>query len=132
MEAFNPGAVTRVERYQISSYQQTGTGPVILLDRAVLRVIITGMRGCVQLAVASAIACVVMVILVSPAVPSPPTTLPSSLTVQRPDVSVHIAAIPSITGVFDPGVVREMVLVRSGHPTASGCDIVDVTAARLC
>ncbi|MGB9104351.1 MAG: hypothetical protein WCC59_06325 [Terriglobales bacterium] len=73
-----------------------------------------------------------MVILVSPAAPSPPTTEPSSHTVQRPNVSIHITAIPSITGVFDSGVVHEMVLMRSGHPTASGCDIVDVTTARLC
>ena len=73
-----------------------------------------------------------MVILVSPAVPSPPTTVPSSHRVQRSNVSVHITAIPSISGVFDPGVVHEMVLMRSGRPTASGCDIVDVTTARLC
>ena len=73
-----------------------------------------------------------MVILVSPGVPSPPTTVPSSDTVQRPDISVHTAAIPFIIGVFGPGVVHEMALMRSGHPTASGCDIVDVTAARLC
>jgi hypothetical protein len=90
------------------------------------------MHGRFQFAVASAIACVVLVTLVSPAVPSPPAKEPSSHTVQRPNVSVHITAIPSTTGVFDPGVVHEMVLMRSGHPTASGCDIVDVTTARLC
>ena len=73
-----------------------------------------------------------MVILVSPAVPSPPTTVPSDHTVQRPNVSVQITAVPSITGLFDPGVAREMVLMRSGHPTASDCDLVDVTTARLC
>jgi len=73
-----------------------------------------------------------MLILVSPAVPSPPTPVPSGNTVQRPDVSVHITAILSIIVVFDSGVVHEMALMRSGHPTAGGCDVVDVTTARLC
>jgi hypothetical protein len=90
------------------------------------------MRGRAQFTVAYALACVVMVILVSPAVPSPPTTEPSGHRVQRPDVSVDITAIPFITVVFDPGVAREMVLMRSGNPSASGCDIVGLTTARLC
>lgn len=90
------------------------------------------MRGRFQFVVASAIACAVIVILVSPTVPLPLTTVPSNHKVQRPDVSVHITAVLSITGVFDSGVVHEMVLMRSGHPTAGGCDIVDVTTARLC
>jgi hypothetical protein len=73
-----------------------------------------------------------MAILVSPAVPSPLTTVPSDHKVQLLDVSVHITAILSTTGVFDSGVVHETVLMRSGHPTAGGCDVVDVTTARLC
>jgi hypothetical protein len=73
-----------------------------------------------------------MVILVSPMVPSPPTTVPSSDTVQRVNVFVHITAMPAITGVFDSGVLRQMAIMLSGHPTAGGCDVVDVTTARLC
>ena len=40
--------------------------------------------------------------------------------------------IPSLAGVFDPGVLREMALMLSGHPTAGDCDLLDVTTARLC
>ena len=90
------------------------------------------MRGRSQGVVAFVMAYAVMVILVSPAVPSPVTIVPVKHTVQSPYVVAHVAALHSTAAAYDPGVWHEVALMRPPHPTASGCDIVDVTTARLC
>ena len=90
------------------------------------------MRGRSQGVVAFVMAYAVIVILVSPAVSSPVTVLAAKHALQSPQVLGHVAAMLSTVAAYDPGVWREIVLTRPEHPTAGGCDTVDMTTARLC
>jgi hypothetical protein len=90
------------------------------------------MLGRTQGVIAIGVACVLMVILISPTVPSPPTTTPTKHTLDPPNVVAHVAGILQATAACDPGLMHELVPARPSHPTASDSDLVDVTTARLC
>jgi hypothetical protein len=72
-----------------------------------------------------------MVILISPTVPSPPTTTLTKHTLSPPNVVVHVAGILWAAAAHDPEYLHELV-ARPSHPTASDSDLVDVTTSRLC
>jgi len=86
----------------------------------------------IQGVIAIGVACVLMVILISPTVPSPPTTTPTKHTLNPPNVVVHVAGILWAAAGHDPEYLYELVPARPSHPTASDSDPVDVTTARLC
>lgn len=89
------------------------------------------MLGRTQGVIAIGVACVLMVILISPTVPSPPTTTLTKHTLNPPNV-VHVAGILWAAAAHDPEYLHELVPARPSHPTASDSDLVDVTTARLC
>ena len=83
--------------------------------------------------IAIVVAYVLMVILISPAAPSPPTTAPTTHTLNPPNVVVHVAGIlQAAAATYDPGLMHELIMARPAHPTANDSDLVDVTTARLC
>jgi hypothetical protein len=90
------------------------------------------MRGRSQAVVAVLMAYTVMLILVSPAVPSPLSTVPTKHTVQPPQVSVPLAALLLTTGFLSLNSLYAVVLAPPAHLGASGSDLVDLNAARLC
>jgi hypothetical protein len=72
----------------------------------------------------------VMVILVSPAVPSPLTTVRSKQTVQPPH---FVAPVSSLLFTAAVDATRTFWLMeKPAHLLTSGSDIVDLTTARLC
>jgi hypothetical protein len=89
------------------------------------------MRGRSQAVVAGLIACAVMLILVSPSVPSPASTAPTKHKVQSPQVIIPLATL-----LFTPAVIlnpqSEVVLAPPVHLGVSGSDVVDLKTARLC
>ena len=90
------------------------------------------MRGRSQGVVAVLMAYAIMLILISPVVPSLLTTAPVKHTIQPPNVVLHFAAIVWATATSDAELMREVALTLPAHPAASDFDIVDVTTARLC
>ena len=90
------------------------------------------MRGHSQAVVAIVMAYAVMLILVSPVVSSPMTTLTSKHSLQPPTVTAPLAAVLVLSTVYNPVVVQEVVITRPAHPIASDLDLVDLTTARLC
>ncbi|HET7184651.1 MAG TPA: hypothetical protein VFI82_08185 [Terriglobales bacterium] len=72
----------------------------------------------------------VMLILVSPAVPSPLTTLRSKHTIQPPQFVTPVAAL-LFTAVIDLAH-RSWLIAEPAGLAGSGSDIVDLTTARLC
>ncbi len=74
----------------------------------------------------------VLVILVSPAVPSPATTLPFKHSVQPPQFVVPVAVL-LFTAAVDPArALQWMVSALPAHRASSGAELVDLTGARLC
>jgi len=72
----------------------------------------------------------VLLILVSPVVPSPLTTLRSKQTIQPPHFVAPVSAL-LFTAVVD--ATRAFWLMeKPAHLLTSGSDIVDLTTARLC
>ena len=84
------------------------------------------MQGITAIVMAYAI----MLILVSPAVPSPLSTLRSKQAVQPPHFVAPVAAL-LFTAVVD--ATRTFWLTeRPAHLLTRGSDVVDLTTARLC
>ena len=90
------------------------------------------MLGRTQGVIAIGVACVLMAILISPTVPSPPTTTPTKHTLSPPNVVVHEVGILWAAAAPGPEYLLEFVPARPSHPTASESDLVDVTTVRLC
>ena len=84
------------------------------------------MQGITAIVMAYAI----MLILVSPVVPSPLTTLRSKQTVQPPHYVAPVSAL-LFTEVVDP-TSTFWLLEDPERLLTRGSDIVDLTAARLC
>ena len=90
------------------------------------------MRGRSQAVVAVLIACAVTLILVSPAVPSPMSTVPNKHTVRPPQVIIPLATLLLTTNFVNLNPLYEVVLAPPVHLGASGSDLVDLNTARLC
>ena len=90
------------------------------------------MRGHTQTVIAVLMAYAVMAILVSPAVPSPLTTVPSKHTVQPPQVVVMLTALPMAAAVEALNPLYDIALAPPARLGASGSDLVDLNTARLC
>jgi len=90
------------------------------------------MRGPSQGVVVVLMAYAVMLILVSPAVPSPLSTMPSKDTVQPKQVSVPLAALLIIAPIVNLNPLYEMVAAPPVHFGARGSEVIDLTTARLC
>jgi hypothetical protein len=90
------------------------------------------MRGQLQAVVAVLMASAVMLILVSPAVPSPLTTVPSKHSVRPPQVVVQLATILLTAAFVNLTPLCEMLLSPPVRLGASGSDLVDLNTARLC
>jgi hypothetical protein len=75
---------------------------------------------------------VVMVILVSPTVPSPATTVPSKHTLQPPQFLAPVTALLFAAASYRACAFPWMVGPQPAHPALSGSEIIDLTAARLC
>jgi hypothetical protein len=90
------------------------------------------MLGRTQGVIAIGVACVLMVILISPTAPSPPTTAPTKHTLSPPNVVIHLAGLLWAAAAPVPECLHEFVPARPSHPTASDSDLVDVTTVRLC
>ena len=75
---------------------------------------------------------VVMVILVSPAVPSPATTLPSKHTLQPPQFVVPVTALLFTVAANHARAFQWMVGPPPVHLALSGSEVIDLTTARLC
>jgi hypothetical protein len=90
------------------------------------------MRGQAQAVTAIVLAYAVMAILVSPAVPSPLTTIPSKHTAQPPQFLVTLTALPMAAALEYSNPLYDMVLLPPARLGASGSDVVDLNAARLC
>lgn len=88
------------------------------------------MRRSTQAVIGVVIAYAVVVILISPAVPSLPTTAPTKYTLQPPHGILHIVAIAWATAAHDSCLIPESVLERPAHPTASGSTVDVITALR--
>ena len=90
------------------------------------------MRGRTLAVVAVVMAYAVLLILVSPVVPSPLTTVPSKHTVHPPQVTVALVALlVSIVGV-EVSFSHQAALAPPARLGCSGADVVDLTTARLC
>jgi hypothetical protein len=80
--------------------------------------------------IAIVMAYAVMLILVSPVVPSPLTTLRSKQSIQPPHFVVPVTAL-LLTAAVD--AARTFWLMeKPAHSLTSGSDVVDLTTARLC
>ena len=78
-------------------------------------------------------ASVVTLVLVSPAVPSPMSTVPSKHTLRPPQVIVPLATLLLTTNFVSlNNPLFEVVLAPPVHMGASGSDLVDLNTARLC
>jgi hypothetical protein len=90
------------------------------------------MRWRTQPVIAILIAYVVLVILISPVVPSPPTTVPTKHTLQSPHGILHIVAIAWATAAHSSGLMPDSVLKRTARPTPHDTDLAKVITALLC
>jgi len=90
------------------------------------------MRGRTQAVFAIVIAYTVMVILISPAVPSPQSTVPSKQTVVSPQVVLWLTALLLATAGAYVAWSRGKVLASPLHLPLSGSDFVELTTARRC
>ena len=90
------------------------------------------MQGRTQAVVAMVMAYAVMAILISPAVPSPQSTVPSQQTVDTPRVVIWFTALLFGTarayGAFSCGEILAALL----HLPCSGCDSLELTTALRC
>jgi hypothetical protein len=87
------------------------------------------MQGGVAVVIAVALA----VILISPVVPSVPTTAPSKHTVHASTaIVIAVLDVPAVTcdAVLHYGIVAEHILERSPHLPASGSGAHVITALR--
>ncbi len=84
-----------------------------------------------QVVTAIVMAYAIALILISPAVPSPLTTLRSKQTVQPPQV---VAPVPALLFTSAAEAVSTSLWMTSEpvHLTLSGSERVDLTQARLC
>ena len=86
--------------------------------------------GRMQWITAIVMAYAVMLILVSPVVPSPATTLRSKQTIQPPQFVAPVSAL-LLTAAVD--ATRTFWLMENPeHLLTRGSDVVDLTTARLC
>lgn len=90
------------------------------------------MVGRTQAVVAVTMAYVVLVILVSPAAPSPMTTVPSKHTLQPLQFIAPVTALLFTAAAENTCTFYWMVSARPAHPALNGSAIVDLTSARLC
>ena len=90
------------------------------------------MQGRTQAVFAIVIAYAVMVILISPAVPSLQSTDPSKQTVVSPQVFICFAAILIATAGAYVSLLRGKVLASTLHLALSGSEFVERTTARRC
>jgi hypothetical protein len=90
------------------------------------------MRGRTQALFAIVIAYAVMVILISPAVPSPQSTDPSKQTVVSPQVVIWFTALLFSTAGAYVSLLRGKVLASTLHLAGSGSELVERTTARRC
>ena len=88
--------------------------------------------GRMRIITAVVMAYVVMVILVSPAVPSPATMLRSKHTLQPPQFVAPVAALLFTAAANHAQAFQWMVGSQPTHPVISGAEVVDLTSARLC
>jgi hypothetical protein len=115
--------MTRVTGPKLTIYPLTATG---VKDMYIPMESVGRMRGITAIVMAYA----VLLILVSPLVPSPVTTLRSKQTVQPPHFVAPVSAL-LFTAVFDS--TRMLWLMEEPERLlARGSDIVDLTTARLC
>ena len=75
---------------------------------------------------------VVLVILVSPVVPSPATTVPSKHTLQPPQLVVPVTALLFSVPANHARAFQRMVGPQPAHLALSGSEVIDLTTARLC
>ncbi len=87
--------------------------------------------GRLQWITAIVMAYAVMVILVSPAVPSPATTLRSKQTIQPPHFVAPVTAL-LFTSANDLVGAAAWVIAEHGEIASQGPEIIDLTTARLC
>jgi hypothetical protein len=90
------------------------------------------MQGRTQAAVAIFIAYAVMVILISPAVPSPQSTLPSKRTVDSPQSVIWFTAFLLASAGTYAALSRGEVLASLLHLPFSGSEFVELTTALRC
>ena len=83
--------------------------------------------------VAVLIAYMVMLILVSPAVPTPLSTTPGSYSVRPPETIAPLASVLMIPPIVNlNNHLREIVLARVVFLGIDGSELIDVITARLC
>ncbi|HEX9119692.1 MAG TPA: hypothetical protein VF840_04065 [Terriglobales bacterium] len=90
------------------------------------------MLGRTQAAVAILIAYAVMVILISPAVPSPQSTVPSKQTVDSPQSVIWFTALLFATAGTYVAWLRGEVLASLLHLPFSGSEFDELTTALRC
>ena len=90
------------------------------------------MRGRTQAVFAIVLAYAVMLILISPAVPSPQSTVPAKQTVVCPQVVICLAALLIATAGAYTNLSRGEVLASTLHLAFSGSELVERTTARRC
>ena len=90
------------------------------------------MRGHTQAVIAVVMAYAVMLILVSPAVPSPLTTVPTKLTLRPLQVIGMMTALPVTAAVEISNPLQDIVLSPPVRLGVSGAEVVDLNATRLC
>ncbi len=111
-----------MKTYSCSQFALTGGPPEVIYVSV----------GQMRIVVAVLMAYAVLVILVSPAVPSPATTLPSRHSVHPPQFVVPVAVL-LFTAAVDPARAWQwMTAAPPIQRASSGSELVDLTGARLC
>jgi hypothetical protein len=90
------------------------------------------MRERSQAVVVVLIVYAVVLILISPAVASPMSTVRSKHTVQPPQLIIPLATLLLTTAFVILNPLCEAVLAPPAHQSASGSDLVALNTARLC
>ena len=75
---------------------------------------------------------VVLVILVSPVVPSPATTVTSKHTVRPPQFVAPVTVLLFTAAANHARTFQGMVGPQPAHLALSGSEVIDLTTARLC
>jgi hypothetical protein len=89
------------------------------------------MRGRTPALIAVLMATAVTMILISPAVPSPPTPDPTKHTLQPPRGVLHSAAIALISAANESWIMQGFTAERPARTTING-SVLDVTTALRC